>query len=713
MGSPFPRDNLTAGFKRSGSGKILVNLSESASWDAERTDDDQGTRGILRDADGAVLVEVTGLPGSVASSTALVTVRNGAAYASESGLATSKTGVQNKAALEAALAGAVAAQATTVVLPVGTFDIAGTITVPAGLRVAGAGRKRTTLRQTSKPNAIFWVPDPGCTFEDFAVLGAGLDMTGLAVPDFQGYVGIRVKRGAHDTTVRRVDGKDIYCVVLNRDYNENGSVPAKTYRLVFDDVAVEGVWSALHGGPWVDPTINNVRGSYRKAFSTDGTDTGQKPHLIYAATDIQAGTAVVGWLDSYRNKGGTVTNCSAWDAPNTGAAYALKFWDGLSASDLRARNCPGIIDNEYLADCSIARLTSTDDKYPASGEESGRGSYAIKDSVRSIATDVSIAFASSDHGAAVTTESTATDCTINGLTIVSNRSVENLTGDDVKLSGTRNVIKNADIVGIGAAGRSAIRIVGTGSGGLVVNPKIGAGFKYKIRQETNHAGSFIDYDPALTPADRAVSGAVGLSVVTGAFPTLRNRALGQAVPLGASDLFDRPDVSGLVATDDGKVYAITGTTDLTTFRIASNAAYFAGGAARAIVYADAGTANGTLKITVGTIGTGLGGAAIRVVDSANFIGVQYSKTSGNGQLQLYKRIAGTLTELGTSAVGAVANGAVIEIVASGNNVSAKLNGVEVVAPVAVTDFAASTLHGLVGLSTGTDVRHASWQFTPA
>jgi hypothetical protein len=67
MASLFPRDNLTSGFRRSASGKILVNLDESAVYDADVTNDDQSTRGIVRDADGAVLLEVTGLPGSVAS----------------------------------------------------------------------------------------------------------------------------------------------------------------------------------------------------------------------------------------------------------------------------------------------------------------------------------------------------------------------------------------------------------------------------------------------------------------------------------------------------------------------------------------------------------------------------------------------------------------------------------------------------------------------
>lgn len=65
----FPRDEKTAWIPRDPDGRILVDLSGVTEYDPDVTADFQAGQGILRGADGAILLRVTGLPGSAVTRT--------------------------------------------------------------------------------------------------------------------------------------------------------------------------------------------------------------------------------------------------------------------------------------------------------------------------------------------------------------------------------------------------------------------------------------------------------------------------------------------------------------------------------------------------------------------------------------------------------------------------------------------------------------------
>jgi hypothetical protein len=72
-----------------------------------------------------------------------------------------------------------------------------------------------------------------------------------------------------------------------------------------------------------------------------------------------------------------------------------------------------------------------------------------------------------------------------------------------------------------------------------------------------------------------------------------------------------------------------------------------------------------------------------------------------------------LTTIIQSAVLSLTTDAVVELVLNGTSVSAKLNGVEVIAPQTVTDFSTVTLHGLLSNSAETALTWKRIEFIPA
>ena len=641
------------------------------------------------------------------------------------GVSPAATGAANRTALQSAVDAAVA-QGKDLYLPekspVGaSVKIAGVVNVTGPVRIYGKGARSCTLEQASKPSPTFFVTGQDVRFDNFGFLGNGLNMTGLSNPaNFQNYVGIKAVGSAHGLSVSDLFGKDIYCIVLVRDLvTDPLSVPTRMKRFRATNIEGSGVWAAIHGGPFDDAYLTGIRGQYQKAFSTDSVDTGQKPHLIYIGTNYIDQAPVSGiWNADWRSRGVKITDCQAWDNPNTGSAFALKHIDGLDVANLSARNCPGGLELYSIQDGRGAGVLSLDDTYPAAGEESTRAGTSYAYCRRVTIDGILISFKTMQHGRALFMESTSSDCVARNVEVVSRRVTDDLSvgNTEVVVSGSRNRVENFTARNLGAAASSAIRVVGTGDSGEVINPRTSGKYQYAINQEANHLGSFLDYDPALIRPSRSVSSSASIRTATGANPLRRDRSVGQVIPPGLVDKFDREDAIGLTATDDGKLWFVRDVNaNAANFAIDGNAARYAGGSARAVVLADGGSANGTVTAIIDTLGSGDGGIVIRGTDAQNYIVLMYRQSAGVMRPQLLKRVAGASpVMIGIAPTDKLtANGSTLAIVMSGTNISVNLDGVEVIAPQVVTDFSTIPNHGLLGNSTGQDVKVASITFAPA
>ena len=154
MASKYGRDTATAGLKRDPvTDAILVNLSESATRNAELTDDDMMTRGVARDDDGAILVKVTGLPDSVVSRDLSAWDVNAADYVTD--MANATAGLQ--AAWDAASAVGTPERPAVLLIPPG--DYVTDVVVPKSNVDAwgyGAHIWKRSVSSSSQTNNTLW-----------------------------------------------------------------------------------------------------------------------------------------------------------------------------------------------------------------------------------------------------------------------------------------------------------------------------------------------------------------------------------------------------------------------------------------------------------------------------------------------------------------------------------------------------------------------------
>ena len=600
------------------------------------------------------------------------------------------------------------------VSPLGAYpQVAGTVNVTGPVRIFGRGGKQTRIHQTVKPSPIFYVTGEDAKFYDLYFTGDGLNMTGTAGPwNFQNYDAILARPYAHGLEIRRCSGKDIYTIVLIRQDPALTGPPPRIERFVADDIWFDG-WCAIHGGPFLNGVINNIRGTYRKAYSTDGIDTGQKPHLVYTNTADNIASAAGGiWADDWRSHGISITNITAWNAPDTGSVVALKYADGVTGGNITGTNCPGGAELYALQDSKLVGVTSLLDKYPLTGEESSRAGISYAYCKRVTLDTILVSHAAMDHGKALMFESTSEDCVASNVQVVSRKATAETSdtgATNIAIAGNRNTVLNPVVFNLGQQIHSAVRVVGTGAYGRVVNPKVSGPYVGSVRVESNHLGGIIDYEP-MSCRSAAISRQAGAQVL------VRDRSAGQVVQPGFIDLFERPDATALVLSDDGKPWSIMDTsTNQSRFGITSGVAYYIGGAPRSLAVADGISANGTLKVTLGPIASAQGGMVARVQDANNYIGVDYRVDAASIRPRLVKRVGGTATTIASAAAGVtLTTGSVLELIMNGTSVSLKLDGTEIIAAQTVSDFSTLTKHGLRGDSNDLTIGLAAdIRFTPA
>jgi hypothetical protein len=165
-----------------------------------------------------------------------------------------------------------------------------------------------------------------------------------------------------------------------------------------------------------------------------------------------------------------------------------------------------------------------------------------------------------------------------------------------------------------------------------------------------------------------------------------------------TDDFNRADSSSALGTpsDAGSAWvALAG-----TWGIVSNAAYkVANAATYEAATLESSVSDVDVEVTLTQIGAAAaGGLVARATDNSNYIMTQHD--AGGGNIYLFKRVAGSFTQLGSTYSGGIIPGDVLKLTCNGSSLTVYKNGVSIIT---ATDSAGSTntKHGLFSHTAGT------------
>lgn len=183
-------------------------------------------------------------------------------------------------------------------------------------------------------------------------------------------------------------------------------------------------------------------------------------------------------------------------------------------------------------------------------------------------------------------------------------------------------------------------------------------------------------------------------------------------PPGFSDNFNRANAATLGSTSgESRPWQVGATTGTPTWSIVSDQAMLTASATgNAVAWVEAYLADGTLQVTVPTAGAAHGaGVVFRVTDGINYYYLARA-TSADFHYALWKRVAGTATQIGATSTVTITSGDVIQVVLAGSSIVVKVNGTTLFT-VTDTTFLTATKHGLYATgSTALDVVFDSVSF---
>jgi len=162
----------------------------------------------------------------------------------------------------------------------------------------------------------------------------------------------------------------------------------------------------------------------------------------------------------------------------------------------------------------------------------------------------------------------------------------------------------------------------------------------------------------------------------------------------AEDSFDRADSTTTLGTaDSGQAW----TADVGTWGINGNKGYRVGTTDGAMATIDVGAADQTVSAVAVLVNGNYHGVVARMTDTNNF----YLAQGNNARTQLYKRVAGTYTQLGSNGA-AISNGDTLTLRVSGTSIKLIVGGVD---RITATDSGLATGNrcGMRTGNTGADV----------
>lgn len=169
-----------------------------------------------------------------------------------------------------------------------------------------------------------------------------------------------------------------------------------------------------------------------------------------------------------------------------------------------------------------------------------------------------------------------------------------------------------------------------------------------------------------------------------------NLSMGTSSSAGASfvfiDSFNRDDENLAVSPNWTRVGGVAGAA-----AIRSNEVAFLSTTETVYLCPDLGSADHFTQIERRTSAiSGYFDCCVRITDTDNFIGVR----KGDPEWELFKRVAGTFTQLGTSAQGS-AIGDVVRLEANGDQLNVFRNENLIIGPITETDHQAVTRQGFI------------------
>lgn len=137
-----------------------------------------------------------------------------------------------------------------------------------------------------------------------------------------------------------------------------------------------------------------------------------------------------------------------------------------------------------------------------------------------------------------------------------------------------------------------------------------------------------------------------------------------------ADLEDSPtSSSGGLWTHDG---LITGALQILSNTLNCNTNSSTGSAYKCT---NQGTADHYVQYTVMNADLATGPfACCRLADQGNFVGIRTGSGTGNGQIEVYRRVGGSLAHLYSSPAGTVVNGDVVRLQVIGDEFTVRVNG---------------------------------------
>ena len=208
------------------------------------------------------------------------------------------------------------------------------------------------VRQETKGYGVLRLAGADSLAENLNVDGMNdtLDFTGVTIGgtgQFRHACGVRIDPTGHRSTIRNLRGKGFMyaaCVasVTPEAMTAGTAMGDRVKDAVVDGVFSDGCWTALQSVAVQGMRVRNLTGTYQ-----DVTGSGGEAHIIYLA----------GYNSEY-SFDVSIDDCRCWGGKQHGTAdyagaYKFSQVKGLTMSNLRAQDCPGLISVEKCSDIDV------------------------------------------------------------------------------------------------------------------------------------------------------------------------------------------------------------------------------------------------------------------------------------------------------------------------------------------------------------------------
>ena len=458
MAFGIPRANSVVSSAIRGDGHLIVTLLDGQIIDTGMAQGPQGLAGVNAVDNDTAVAGYINTTGASQTQTAADSRYDSVVAAKGRGVSHLNSAAVNTPLLKAAIIAAEAVGGTLVLpaVPMGaTIDIDDVLPVATGgIRIRGAGKYQTHIRQTAFPKSVFDVTGPNVTVEDmwfdqspFTVTAGDISPFVRGEPGTVRSSGVWV--GADNVVVRNVHATNIVSAVSVIGWDIPGDVGRQLAGCEVHDVTCENVVFGLLVHRVAGFMFSGIRGRYKLL-----TGITTPPHLVYVSNLAGENSNVVG------------SDCLALNGEYS-FAYQIKGVTGGSFTNLHANTSTGVLHVMDSVDLQFKNVVSVGD----ASVDSLAGSIEFEGSNARITVDGFTVNLAGD-GKAVRLSDTTTDSVLrNGIVLVAHTTDKTADVYDVEIRGTNNTAENVSVTNIGASTWHAGIGVWGGSGHRIIAPK--------------------------------------------------------------------------------------------------------------------------------------------------------------------------------------------------------------------------------------------------